>query len=59
MKRVLTLAESLRARAFLVRAMPDEIDPEALAAHLEEAADRIEQLELRLVAQPTRVLWLH
>jgi hypothetical protein len=58
MKRAMTLADSLRARAFLVRARLDEIDVEALAAHLEEAAERIEQLE-RLLAAPVRTLWLH
>jgi hypothetical protein len=59
MKRDMTLAESLRARAFLVRANLEGRDIEVLAAHLEEAAERIEQLELRPVARPDRVMWLH
>ena len=59
MKRAMTLADSLRARAFLVRARLDDTDVEALAAHLEEAAERIEQLERLLAAAPVRTLWLH
>jgi hypothetical protein len=52
-------ADSLRTRAFLVRARLDDADVEALAAHLEEAAERIEQLERLLAAAPVRTLWLH
>ncbi|MGF7212570.1 5-bromo-4-chloroindolyl phosphate hydrolysis protein [Skermanella aerolata] len=59
MKRAMTLTDSLRARAFLVRARLDDADIEALAAHLEEAAERIEQLERLLAAAPVRTLWLH
>jgi hypothetical protein len=59
MKRRLTLSEALRARAFLVRARLDDLDVEMLAMHLEEAAERIEQLEAQLCAKPTPNFWLH
>jgi hypothetical protein len=59
MKRQLSLAESLRARAFLVRARLEDLDAEALAMHLEEAAERIERLEAQLCAKPMPNLWLH
>ena len=59
MKRDMTLAEFLLARAFLVRAKLEDIDTEALAAHLEEAAARIEHLERRLTTRAEREIWLH
>lgn len=48
MKRVLTLADSLRARAFLVRARLDAADVEALAGHLAAGDFKRSQLPLRL-----------
>jgi hypothetical protein len=33
--------------------------PRSWSTHLEEAAERIEQLERLLAAAPVRTLWLH
>jgi hypothetical protein len=45
MKRDMTLAESLRARAFLVRANLEDRDIEVLAAHLILLANHLRQIE--------------